>query len=986
MRPTELRFWEEPTLTSLNRLPIGSLHRTPELILDGAWRFQLLDHPEDDVSGDWRHLDVPGCWGMQGTDDLPHYTNVAMPFESQPPRTPTLNPTGVYERDLQLLPEWAGRRVVLHVGAAESALQVEVNGGLAGLSKDSHLAAEFDVTDLLVPGVNVVRLTVVKWSDASFIEDQDQWWLGGITRSVYLYSTGARYLEDVEIQPALNEDLRTGDLSVAVQVGGALGAEGLSLRLTSELRTISQEPNPPRAMPEIDLAAMLRAHDEFHSRPPGDLESYEEPTRSILRALVSADGPSRVLTQALGPLDGLRLWSHEDPHLYGLRVELCDESGETLDAADMRVGFRRVAVQGVDLLINGLPVLIRGVNRHDSHPITGRVVSPEDMRNDLLLMRRLGFNAVRTAHYPNAPEFLDLCDELGLYVIDEANIESHAYRHSLCDDPAYLNAWLDRVSRMVRRDRNHPSVIAWSLGNESGAGANHRAAAAWVRRTDPTRPLHYEGAITYGWNSNAELTDLICPMYPGVEAIVEHAKHGERKAPIIMCEYSHAMGNSNGGLSDYWAAIESTPGLQGGFIWEWSDHALQRRDKDGERLVYGGGFGDEPNDGAFCLDGLTFANRIPKPAALEHQFLALPIAIEHTGDSLAITNKQSFTTLEALGARYELLDDGHVVDAGLMELPGLDPGQSCSVPFPFRPTTSEAEQHLTVELWHAVDQPWAAAGQSLGFTQVLLRPAEPVLAEAATELATVALDAAGALHDDRLSSAPHLCLWRAPIDNETVNNRALLWQSHGLQNLERSLDGIEQIDGGQQVRLTYATATGIEFTAAECWQQTSSGVRGSFELTVPPSVSDLPRIGMSFRVRDIARVDWHGLGPHECYPDRRAGARVGRWSTAVDDLHTPYLRPQESGGRNGVRSFELSGPGSSLRVRLGEPSQVSWNRFHVDQLTAVQHHDDLVARDDVEVIVDAAHRGLGTASCGPDTTIEHRIGPGVYRWSMTILD
>ncbi len=341
--------------------------------------------------------------------------------------------------------------------------------------------------------------------------------------------------------------------------------------------------------------------------------------------------------------------------------------GTAVETTTVRVGFRRVEIRGLDLLINGQRVFIRGVNRHDFDQHTGRVISADSMRADLIAMKQFGFNAVRTSHYPNDPAFLDLTDELGLYVFDEADIESHAFQSTLCDDPRYLTQWVSRVSRMAQRDRNHASVIVWSLGNESGYGANHDAAAAWLRRFDPSRPLHYEGAIRWDWTSDQGVSDLICPMYPDLAAIVEHARSGRQRHPLIMCEYSHAMGNSNGTLSDYWDAIESTPGLQGGFIWEWWDHGLVQTLPDGStRWAYGGDFGDAPNDGNFCTDGLVWPDRTPKPALWEHRALAAPVAIafEPRDGRLTITNKQHFTDLSWLRATWEATVDGEVVASG----------------------------------------------------------------------------------------------------------------------------------------------------------------------------------------------------------------------------------------------------------------------------------------------------------------------------------
>ncbi|MGZ6273773.1 MAG: glycoside hydrolase family 2 TIM barrel-domain containing protein, partial [Candidatus Limnocylindrales bacterium] len=642
--------WLAPELTAQNRLPMHSVPHVDRVPLDGSWRFQLLRTPEEGLAAAWAETDVPGCWTMAGSNDpargswdLPHYTNVQMPFPGEPLELPAINPTGVYERDFDLDAKWLdGRRVVLHVGAAESVLIAAVNGQPIGISKDSHLAAEFDVTSAVRPGANSVSLRVVKWSDATYIEDQDQWWHGGITRSVYLYATPRVHLADVRVNAGLTDDLRTGtfELLADVDFDGTEPEPGWSIEARlGELAPLTG------AVPLANRGSGPRV-----SR--ADSEPMSRHRFEMVAKLVSVglSGPEQAEWETLAPqmrpaLDGrasLRVevpnvvpWSAESPRLYPLHVTLRSPAGHTVEEVDLRVGFRRVEIEGVHLLINGAAVLIRGVNRHDFDRHTGRVISAESMRADIVAMKQFGFNSVRTAHYPNDPVFLDLTDELGLYVIAEADIESHAFIDRLCDDPRYLNAWVDRGARLVRRDKNHVSVIVWSLGNESGHGANHDAEAGYIRRYDPSRPLHYEGAIRWDWSSDQRVSDITCPMYPPISAIVAHATSGRQRHPLIMCEYSHAMGNSNGTLAEYWEAIEATDGLQGGFIWEWWDHGLVQRLPDGTtRWTYGGDFGDKPNDGNFCLDGVVWPDRRPKPALFEHRQIAAPVRVR--ADAAAI--------------------------------------------------------------------------------------------------------------------------------------------------------------------------------------------------------------------------------------------------------------------------------------------------------------------------------------------------------------
>ncbi|MGZ9160610.1 MAG: glycoside hydrolase family 2 TIM barrel-domain containing protein, partial [Candidatus Limnocylindrales bacterium] len=713
--------WTSPELVSLGRLPMHAVPHGEQLSLDGSWRFQLLRSPVDrPAATDWREIAVPGCWTRQETWDLPHYTNVQMPFPGVPPALPAVNPTGVYERTFDLPADWTGRRIVLHVGAAESVLLVRVNDADVGISKDSHLAAEFDVTSLVRPGENDVRLTVVKWSDATYIEDQDQWWHGGITRSVFLYATGQVYLEDIGAIAGLDDDLETGTLELTVDIGFA-GVDPepgwmIEAAIPGLLPAVhaATERSGAAAWPFPEI---IRRH--IVGGPAAiadDLDAWRAEDRRQV-----PPGIGRVALHLRVP--GVEPWSAEAPTRYPLQITLRSPAGEVVERVTVPIGFRRVRIRGVDLLINDRRVFIRGVNRHDFDQHTGRVVSAGSMRDDLVLMKRFGFNAVRTSHYPNDPAFLDLTDELGMYVIDEADIESHAFQSTLCDDERYLGQWVGRVSRMAVRDRNHPSVIAWSLGNESGHGSNHEAAAAWLRRFDPSRPLHYEGAIRWDWTSDQRISDVTCPMYPELDGIVAHAGSGLQRHPLIMCEYSHAMGNSNGTLADHWDAIESTPGLQGGFIWEWWDHGLVQALPDGStRWAYGGDFGDEPNDGNFCADGLVWPDRTPKPALWEHRALAAPVGIGFDAPSgrLAITNRRDVADLSWLRADWELAIEGERVAGGSIAPRSIPPGETAAPVLDGIPDDARAlaDAWLTTRWFTVEASSWAPAGFEVCALQV----------------------------------------------------------------------------------------------------------------------------------------------------------------------------------------------------------------------------------------------------------------------------
>ncbi len=1000
------RPWSTPELTSVGRLPMHSVPHLDRIALDGRWRFQLLHTPEEEPATPWSEVDVPGCWTMQGFFDLPHYTNVQMPFPGEPPHLPDVNPTGVYERDFEVPADWvAGRRVVLHVGAAESVLIATVNGQPVGISKDSHLAAEFDVTDVVRPGSNAISLRVVKWSDATYIEDQDEWWHGGITRSVFLYATSRIHLADVRVNAGLADDLRTGtfELLADVDFGGAPEESGWTieaklgdrapLRATVPFANVGSGPQVSRA----DSTPLTRHRFDLVARLVSvGLEGAERAQWEALAPQLDPpiDGRATLRTE----IPDVRRWSAEQPHLYPLHVALRSPSGEAIEELDLRVGFRKVEIDGVRLLINGATVLIHGVNRHDFDQFTGRVVSAESMRADLVAMKQFGFNAVRTSHYPNDPVFLELTDELGLYVVAEADIESHAFIDVLCNDPRYLNAWVDRAARLVRRDKNHVSVILWSLGNESGHGSNHDAEAGYIRRYDPSRPLHYEGAIRWNWSSDQKVSDLTCPMYPPISAIVAHARSGRQLHPLIMCEYSHAMGNSNGTLAEYWDAIESADGLQGGFMWEWSDHGLVQRLPDGTtRWAYGGDFGDKPNDGNFCLDGLNWPDRRPKPALWEHRQLAAPVRASAGPEALReglveLANRQYFTGLGWLRGSWELTAGGESVGGGELPLPDVPPGGNATTRIPgwTAPPSDGREVWLTLRFRTAAEEAWAPAGFEVCWAQLELEPvtrepARPSVRRPAG--ADVPLDAEGLLAFELLAAPPRLSLWRAPTDNDRILGLAALWRTWGVDRLSRTLKEIRREADGVVVSAEVKTASGIAVAHEQRFKSLDGGaVLVRETVRIPDELADLARVGIEFEtVAGLEQVEWFGRGPVETYPDRRRAGAVGRWRSTVTDLYVPYVRPQESGGRADVRWLELSdGRGRGLRLELDVPRQVSATHFRAEDLATATHDVELVARAGATIHLDAAHRGLGTASCGPDTLPEYLVGPGTYEWFWTI--
>jgi beta-galactosidase len=1098
-----IRAWEIPELTSLNKLPAhATFHAYPSvrqararephaspwfLDLDGEWDFALASDPAaaqalvatDRHPGErsprpteaaWHRLPVPSNWQMHGHGH-PHYTNVRMPFAEEPPFTPPRNPTGVYRRRFRIPDAWAGHRVVLHFGGADSLLAVYLDGVAVGLSKDSRLPAEFDLTPLVRAGQeHELSALVTQYSDASFLEDQDMWRLSGLHRSVHLHATPRIHLADIRATPRVDLDRRAAELEVLILAGFPrnlpLPGTRVSLRL---LDPRGRAVHPKVFHAEIGHARSATAFDR---------------------------GQARVRLPV--PRKHLRLWSHEDPALYTLIVSLTPppSSAQSSSHTTLRVGFRRVEVRDRSLLINGRRVLIKGVNRHEHDPDTAKALTPEAMRRDIVLMKQHNFNAVRCAHYPPDPRFLDFCDELGLYVIDEANAEAHDFHNSLCHDPRYATAWLDRAQRMVLRDVNHPSIIAWSLGNEAGHGPAHDAAAAWIRHQDPSRPLHYEGGVSV-WQGSATLlhgsdvTDLVCPMYTSPEDLEQWLDFAERHRPaapaadhapllaaldaaglhlprdgrtrpplrapvhpldrpLILCEYSHAMGNSNGSLADYFRLFRSRPGLQGGFIWEWADHALRVHLPDGRRhMAYGGDFGDQPNDANFACDGIVSADRIPRPACLEHHRLAQPVAIElvsarstATGATakIRLRNEHDFTALHAAGlrARWTLLAEGRPIRSATLPasaLRGLAPGRARELSIALGVPPPEArELHLELSFTLARRSAWAEAGHQVAGAQLELpatprRPARtpsrpsrlgPVFAtensrsillstprvEARFDRSTATLVSLRRGDRETLARGPRLQLWRAATDNDglklwTGQDKKPLgrWRKLGL---DRGLDHRTVAcdlaplapDGSLTVTLVHRATTPLRQDWTDALHthrytlHPDDRLEVANEMILGKAFEDLPRVGLRLDLPPgFRQLAYFSRGPFENYSDRKTAADLGVWENTVAGEYVDYVMPQEHGHHTDTRWLELSSTDqipARLLIEARTTLEFNASHFTAEDLFAATHTTDLKARPETILYLDAAHRGLGTASCGPDTRAPHRLKAGAFTLHFTL--
>ena len=971
-----------------------------QISLDGTWRFQLLHKPTEKLGKRWATIPVPGLWTMQETSDVffdkPIYTNTQMPFAEQPPFVPEENPHGVYERDFDLPKSWAGKRVVLQLGGYESVALIYINGIEVGLTKDSRLAAEFDVTNFVRSGNNVVRIDVTKWSDATFIEDQDQWWHGGITRSIKLYATNKVFIECFKTVTGLEKNGTTGILSIEADLNSLddLPTDGYTLRASiTELpkvksanlsKTVRNFSSPKWTERDADLKK--RSDDYFHGK------YWHGNLPADAKAAIMENEPwphGKVVLETRIPK--VNPWSAEAPHLYTLHIELLDPSGAVIEVSQQRIGFRSIVIKGQDFLVNGQPIIFYGINRHDFNRFTGRALTRDDMRQDLLELKRWNFNAVRTSHYPNDAAFLDLCDELGFYVIGEANIESHAFISSICNDTRYLTAFVDRVGRMVQRDIHHPSVVMWSLGNESGAGSNHEAAAAYARSFDPSRPLHYEGGIRGNWMGSHSLTDVIVPMYPSINAIKEYAKSPKADRPLIMCEYSHAMGNSNGTLAEYWEVIESTRGLQGGFIWEMWDHGPVQTLADGtKRNAYGGDYGEEKHDGNFCCDGMVFPDRTAKPAMHEFKALAAPVVI--TGVKAAtgqfkIMNKHFFKDLAEYQLQWNITCDGEIQDSGVVKLPKVAPRKSANFKISSKKLakgTSRGERFVNFSLVCVSSTPWALPMSEVGWSQIALPSQALAPAKKAKDLDDV-VDEHGQIILPYGIVAPSVSLWRAPTDNDRIGHIAAQWERYGVREISRTDCLVRQTPASIKVSNTWETSTGVSFKHTQIITPVVGGFNVKESVTVPKAFEDLARVGTLFELDgSLDELVYFGTGAHETYPDRKIG-RIGRYVSTVAAQYIPYVRPQENGGHTAVRWFELvNAQGNGLRFVMGKPAQVSVTPNRDADLADSTHDVEVVPCGNTVVHIDAAHRGVGTASCGPDTLDKYLIKTGVHTWEWTV--
>lgn len=913
--------------------------------LNGVWKFAFAETPEQRIksfyetdydASSWGDMPVPSHWQLQGYD-YPQYTNVRYPWaesepELSPPFAPTAyNPVGSYLRTFTVPEAWADRPVILSFQGVESAFYVWVNGELAGYSEDTFTPAEFDITPYLVEGENKLAVEVYRWCDASWLEDQDFWRLSGIFRDVYLYSPSPVHIFDFFFRSELDAQYRDAELLVDITIDDVRDGEKFG-EFTVEAQLFD-------ASEQAVLAHPLSFAFSVHG------------------------GESRTAQLTTTVHDPLK-WSAETPHLYTLVLSLKDREGRVVEAVSCKTGFRKFELKDGLMKINGKRIVFKGVNRHEFSPETGRALGREDMIRDIELMKTHNVNAVRTSHYPNQTLWYELCNEYGLYVIDETNLETHGtwqYNQKELNEfnvpgsrPEWRDNVLDRCNSMLQRDKNHPSIIIWSLGNESFGGDNFIAMHDFLKQADPTRLVHYEGIFHYRKSEAA--SDIESTMYVKPADVERYAQNDPQK-PYILCEYSHAMGNSCGGLHLYWELFDRYEILQGAFIWDWVDQAIRTTTPDGiEYLAYGGDFGESPHDGTFCGNGLIFADRTVTPKLLEVKKCYQDVKIEAAdlqNRLIRVTNRFLFTDLSSYSLNWELAQDGLVVQSGILET-SVPPGECAEITIPFElPNDFAKESVLTISFKTTRDQKWAQSGHEVAWGQFVLSPrllplrtvsldAPVQTEETSEELLLTCLDASirfnrstGELTSysragkEQLLSPVRPNFWRAVTDNDRGNklaDRCGFWRSapatRRLIRFDYRMDGADCV-----VTTDYMWTNQPACTLSLVYRIHPDGSIDVEQTLVPAEgLPQLPEFGLLLELsQDLDTAAWYGRGPHDSYADRKTGARLGLYSGAVRDQYVPYLRPQECGNKTDVRFAQVTQGTEGHGLRFDSAVPFEWN-------------------------------------------------------------
>lgn len=967
------------------------------ILLNGIWKFKWVVKPSEKPSGfykedynvdDWNDIEVPANWELKGYG-LPVYSNIPYPFSIRNPKPPELpdqwNPVGSYRRNFSRPDGWDGRRIFIHFGAVRSAMYLWVNGKKVGYSQGSKLPAEFDITGYVRRGDNTLALEVYRFSDGSYLEDQDFWRVSGIERDVYIYSTPVVRVSDFFFHPNLDDNYLHAEPEIVIEIK-------------------SHNKKKTRVIIEASL------HDEKQKIASSERKLEIRDKLKSVKFHFDVKKP--------------RKWSAETPELYTLLIVLKDNEGKVIQAASNKVGFRKVEIKGGQLLVNGKAILIKGVNRHEHDEYTGHVISEKSMVTDIKIMKEHNINAVRTSHYPNDPRWYELCDKFGLYVWDEANIESHGMgygKRSLAKDPEWKSAHVDRVCRMVERDKNHPSVIVWSLGNEAGDGINMEAASNWIHKFDTTRPVHYERAIY------APHIDIISLMYSRIPSIEKYAQK-EQERPFILCEYAHAMGNSVGNLQDYWDVIEKYKHLQGGFIWDWVDQGLAAVNKKGEKYwAFGGDFGATHlyNDGNFCINGLVNPDRTLHPSIFEvkkvYQYVKF-IPVEEGKNRVKIINNYDFINLNRFRINWVLKGDGMEIKRGsfgslnippsgskIVDLdtdwPEMKPGVEYFIHFSMR--TIKGEGVLSSGFEVATEQ--ITVKNNLKGAKKGRLSSRPLKIKNERDGITISRSNFKIKFDKKtgkmisyktggrelLLSGPEPNFWRAPNDNDFgygMLYKMRVWRHAGkgikviYSNVNRTKEG--------KVLVSFDYETGE--TAGKLRISYLINGNGTVKVnyffeTLKKDLPDIPRIGMMMILpEEFENLEWFGRGPWENYCDRNTAAFVDRYQSTVTGQYYDYISPQETGYKTDTRWLTLADKNGNGWKISGDPL-IGFSALHFSpedltgEIRGQRHSVDMKSRKEVYLNIDLKMMGVGgDNSWGAKPHEQYRIKPGKYKFSYIL--
>lgn len=1044
--------WENPHVTSKNRFPMhfpaGAYENTAQALegdrnaskyvtsLNGIWKFSMYDRPEaaDPAfsqeaynDSDWDDIPVPSNWELLGYGK-PVYTNVVYPFLTQggkepfevkmtrdqlvpnAPNVPGQNRTGCYRRSFVIPKEYMERDIFVEFGGVESCFYLWINGQEAGYSQDSKLNAEFNITPYVREGENTIAVKVLQYCDGSWLEDQDYWHLYGIYRDVRIIARPRVRIQDFKVETLFDhDDFSKCRLSVMIHPRWDVDGFGdWKVRLT----LYDSEKNPVTT---------------WQTRPFSQYPSYLWPPRYVAYTETIIEDP--------------KLWTAETPVLYTLVLETLDGRENVADIESCRVGFRQVKItdQGV-LTLNGKRLVIRGVDRHEFCPESGRVVTKEYMEKEIGVMKQLNFNAVRTSHYPDCDEWYDLCDAFGIYLVDETNVETHGYGGALSDSPEWTGAYVERASRMVLRDKNHPSVILWSLGNESGAGANQAAMYGWIKEYDKTRYVQYESG-----NPGKNISDVICPMYPGMGWMMDVMADSEDLRPFIMCEYAYAKSNSNGNFKEFWDYIYKFPRFQGGFLWDFADKALHVDIKEdgcinpsgkNKKYVYGGAFGeavvDETPD--MCMNGVVFPDLSFKPSAYEVRNGQSPVTIElvkhpYFGtEQWQIVNRYHALDLSHLKIVWELICNGEVADHGVLRTYTTPAGSQEALDMPFDRSKVYGESYVNYYVQYKEDTFFAKAGDEIYRLQipvsrelycpgdVFIKNSQPVTLAQDEEHIRVSAGKFEAVYNKKNGAFDQVVkdgiklleggreeFYRAMtgIDEGTretdpTRNYKSYWASLGIDRLEKHVESIQAYAAGNQV-IIEENAGFYPKTGDDLGQEpvicTSTryfvgcdGIEIMCQVINQSGAQTIPRIGRVFKLgREFNQVTWYGRGPWENYSDRKDSALVGKYTDTTDHMHAHFPVPCECGGHEDVRFVQLSDGTRTLTVRGGKDFHFSALPYSMDQYQKAAYEDELGESTATWLTVDACHTGLG-GDTGWMRNIhpEYFIRPGVYEYTFKI--